>query len=102
MKKLTKYKKPVIRISKELDEYEGKILFPEKVKRANEMLKNAEHPEEFFKRLKQEKVNSRASQIDNSMKKYIGKVMTKEKMNEANERLKRTKLPEQYYTRKKS
>lgn len=36
---------PLVAIDKSLDKYEGKIMFPEKLKQANKMLKNAKLPE---------------------------------------------------------
>ena len=36
---------PLVAIDKSLDKYEGKIMFPEKLERANKMLKNAKLPE---------------------------------------------------------
>ncbi len=44
IKKLNENKTPIIRIDKSLDKYESKVLFPEKVEKANEMLKNVGLP----------------------------------------------------------
>lgn len=39
IKELNKSKTPIIRIDKSLDKYENKVLFPEKLEKANEMLR---------------------------------------------------------------
>jgi hypothetical protein len=39
VKQLNKGKLPVIRIDKSLEKYKGKVLFKEKLEKANEMLK---------------------------------------------------------------
>ena len=76
MKKMRKYRKPVIRINPELDKYNDVILFPEKFAIANEQLKNAEDPEEFIKRHRL-------------------------RMNEVNKPRKKTKLGDLFLRRKK-
>jgi hypothetical protein len=40
-------KKVSIRYNKDLDKYDNQVLFPEKVARANEMLKHAKFPPEL-------------------------------------------------------
>jgi hypothetical protein len=48
-----KIKKPDlsdIRIIKELDMYKGKVLFPEALAKANEVLKKTKLPDEYYKR----------------------------------------------------
>ena len=44
IKNINNKKKPIILIDKSLDFFNDKILFPEKVKRANEMLKKVGLP----------------------------------------------------------
>ena len=39
IKDLNKRKVPIVRIDKALNEYSNKVLFPEKVEKANEMLR---------------------------------------------------------------
>ncbi|MBC7553638.1 MAG: hypothetical protein H7257_06625 [Taibaiella sp.] len=41
---LNKKKAPIVRIDHSLDQYKEKILFPEKLAKANEMLKTAKLP----------------------------------------------------------
>ena len=44
IKQLNKEKVPVVRIDKSLDKYKDKVLFPEKLDKANEMLKTVGLP----------------------------------------------------------
>ncbi len=44
LKTETKLKKSKVRIDKRLNDYENKVLFPEKLAKANEMLKNVGLP----------------------------------------------------------
>ena len=44
VEELNKAKIPLVRINKKLDEFSGKILFPEKLALANKMLKKAKLP----------------------------------------------------------
>lgn len=44
VEELNKAKIPVVRINKKLEEFKGKILFPEKLELANKMLKNVKLP----------------------------------------------------------
>ena len=37
-KELNKKKTPIVKIDKELEKYRGKVLFPKKLKKANEIL----------------------------------------------------------------
>ena len=41
---LNKNKTPIVKIDKELEKYRGKVLFPKKLKRANEILEKAGLP----------------------------------------------------------
>jgi hypothetical protein len=41
---LNKAKIPVIKLNKKLEEYKGKVLFPEKLEMANKMLENVKLP----------------------------------------------------------
>lgn len=41
---LNNKKVPIVRIDPSLDQYRGKVLFPEKLAKANEMLKTAKLP----------------------------------------------------------
>ena len=41
---------PIVKINKELEKFKGKVLFPEKLKLANELLKNAILPEKIKKK----------------------------------------------------
>ena len=43
-KELSKRKVPIVAIDPALDKYEGKIMFPKKLERANNMLKTAKLP----------------------------------------------------------
>ncbi len=44
VKELNSSKVPIVRIDPSLDQYRDKVLFPEKLAKANEMLKNAKLP----------------------------------------------------------
>ena len=44
VEELNKSKIPIVRIDPSLEQYQGKILFPEKLAKANEMLKTAKLP----------------------------------------------------------
>ena len=44
IKKLNKSKVPIVSIDPSLDQYRDKVLFPEKLAKANEMLKTAKLP----------------------------------------------------------
>lgn len=44
IEKLNKSKLPIIPIDKSLEKYRGKVLFPEKLKKANEILGKAKLP----------------------------------------------------------
>jgi len=44
IKKLNKSKLPIIPIDKKLEKYRGKVLFPEKLARANEILERSGLP----------------------------------------------------------
>lgn len=44
VQELSQRKVPIVAIDTALDEYEGRILFPEKLERANTMLKTAKLP----------------------------------------------------------
>lgn len=46
---LNKAKIPVVKINKKLEEFKGKVLFPEKLNLANKMLENVKLPVEFAK-----------------------------------------------------
>ncbi len=43
-KDLNKKKTPIVKIDKELEKHRGKVLFPEKLKRANKILKRVGLP----------------------------------------------------------
>jgi len=45
VQELNNKKVPIVRIDPSLDQYRGKVLFPEKLTKANEMLKTAKLPE---------------------------------------------------------
>ena len=49
---LNKKKVPVVRIDKSLNKYSNVILFPEKLKKANEMLRTIGLPKETLKQAK--------------------------------------------------
>lgn len=44
VEELNKSKVPIVRIDPSLEQYRGKVLFPEKLAKANEMLKTAKLP----------------------------------------------------------
>ena len=44
VEELNKSKVPIVRIDSSLEQYRNKTLFPEKLAKANEMLKNAKLP----------------------------------------------------------
>jgi len=44
VKELNKSKVPIVRIDPSLEQYRGKVLFPEKLAKANDMLKTAKLP----------------------------------------------------------
>jgi ATP/maltotriose-dependent transcriptional regulator MalT len=44
IEKLNKSKLPIIPIDKNLEKYRGKVLFPEKLEKANEILKKSKLP----------------------------------------------------------
>ncbi len=44
VQELNNKKVPIVRIDPSLDQYRGKVLFPEKLAKANEMLKTAKLP----------------------------------------------------------
>ena len=44
VKELNNSKVPIVRIDPSLDQYRNKVLFPEKLAKANEMLKTAKLP----------------------------------------------------------
>ena len=46
---LNKAKIPVVKINKKLEEFKGKVLFPEKLEMANKMLENVKLPVEISK-----------------------------------------------------
>lgn len=50
IKELNKKKIPVVKINKKLEHFSGKVLFPEKVEMANELLNKAKLPN-FDKKL---------------------------------------------------
>jgi len=45
VQELNNKKVPIVRIDPSLDQYRGKVLFPEKLAKANEMLKTAKLPD---------------------------------------------------------
>ncbi len=46
---LKKRKIPIVKIDKSLSEFDGKVLFPKKLEKANEMLKNIGLPKQWTK-----------------------------------------------------
>ncbi|MFV0303855.1 MAG: hypothetical protein ACK5IC_00025 [Moheibacter sp.] len=44
---IKKRKIPIVRVDKSLNEYDDKVLFPEKLERANEMLKKIGLPKQW-------------------------------------------------------
>jgi len=46
---LNKRKGPIITMDESLSKYKGVVLFPEKLERANEILKKTGHPEDYLK-----------------------------------------------------
>lgn len=44
MKDLNKKKTPIVKIDKELEKYRGKVLFPRKLKKANQILERVGLP----------------------------------------------------------
>jgi hypothetical protein len=49
VKELNSSKVPIVRIDPSLDQYRDKVLFPEKLASANEMLKNARLPKKKYR-----------------------------------------------------
>ena len=49
IKELNQRKTPIVVIDSSLEKYKGKILFPEKLERANKLLKNARLPHAMAK-----------------------------------------------------
>ena len=45
IEELNKRKAPIVTIDSSLDQFSGKVLFPKKLKKANQMLKTARLPE---------------------------------------------------------
>lgn len=50
IEELNKSKLPIVKIDKSLDKYKGKILFEEKVKKANETLEKVDLPKQIKKK----------------------------------------------------
>jgi hypothetical protein len=48
LKEIKKRKIPIVTIDKSLNDYEGKVLFPEKLQKANDMLKKVGIPEKWM------------------------------------------------------
>lgn len=49
IKEIKKRKIPIVRIDKSLNKYKGVVLFPEKVEKANEMLRTVGLPKQWIK-----------------------------------------------------
>jgi hypothetical protein len=49
IKELEKRKTPIVRIDKSLDKYKNVVLFPEKLEKANEMLRTVGLPKQWIK-----------------------------------------------------
>ncbi len=49
IKELKKRKTPIVAIDSKLSEFDGKILFPEKLEKANEVLKRVGLPKQWSK-----------------------------------------------------
>jgi len=49
IKEIKKRKIPIVRIDKSLNKYKGVVLFPEKVEKANEMLRTVGLPKKWIK-----------------------------------------------------
>jgi hypothetical protein len=47
--KLNKMKAPIVVIDESLNKYNDVVLFPEKLERANEILKKTGHPKDYLK-----------------------------------------------------
>ena len=50
VKELNERKVPIVTIDESLEEYKDKIIFPEKLRKANEMLKTAKLPESKYRK----------------------------------------------------
>ena len=48
LKEIKKRKIPIVTIDKSLNDYDGKVLFPEKLQKANDMLKMVGIPEKWM------------------------------------------------------
>jgi hypothetical protein len=49
IKELEKRKTPIVRIDKSLDKYKNVVLFPDKLEKANEMLRTVGLPKQWIK-----------------------------------------------------
>jgi hypothetical protein len=49
IKELNERKAPIVVIDESLDKYDNVVLFPEKLAKANEILKKTGHPEKYLK-----------------------------------------------------
>ncbi len=49
IKELEKRKTPIVRIDKSLDKYRNVVLFPDKLEKANEMLRTVGLPKQWIK-----------------------------------------------------
>lgn len=49
IKELEKRKVPIVRIDKSLDKYDDVVLFPDKLEKANEMLRTVGLPKQWLK-----------------------------------------------------
>lgn len=47
VKELKKRKIPIVKVDKTLNKYEGKVLFPDKLEKANEMLRKVGLPKQW-------------------------------------------------------
>jgi len=52
IKELNKRKAPIVVIDESLDKYDNVVLFPEKLAKANEMLRTVGHPKDIIKKAK--------------------------------------------------
>ncbi len=51
IREIKKRKIPIVRVDKSLNNYDNKILFPEKLEKANEMLRNVGLPKQWTNKI---------------------------------------------------
>ena len=103
MKEIVELKAPVDRVNHDLDKYEGIDFFPEKTKRANEMIAKWGLPKELEDEILEEK-REKAFEIERQfdvvynpeLDKYEGKILFPKKLAEAQETLAKYGLPKDW------